>query len=135
MSIFGAKIENEKECNSGRIRDSAKCWITAREATIALNWGDCVATLLHAYIRLSKISHRSAPPQSECHMVTSHIGALVNHLCPRRANGAPGCCTAAGSSGTARVLFARTSLPPCFSVMDMPSVSPFFADMGASEGS
>ena len=28
------------------------------------------------------------------------------------------------AAGTARVVFARTSEPPCFSVIDMPAISP-----------
>jgi len=47
----------------------------------------------------------------------SHIGALVNHLCPRSAQ-VPSAC------GVATVVLARTSEPPCFSVIPMPASSP-----------
>ena len=50
-------------------------------------------------------------------MNRSPIGAEVNHLCPvSRYSPAP--------AGTARVVFARTSEPPCFSVIDMPASRP-----------
>ena len=47
----------------------------------------------------------------------SHIGALVNHLCPRSAH-------VPSPAGVAVVLLARTSEPPCFSVMPMPASRP-----------
>jgi hypothetical protein len=43
----------------------------------------------------------------------SHIGAEQNHLCPRTVY-------APEPAGTATVAFARTSEPPCFSVIAMP---------------
>ena len=48
---------------------------------------------------------------------TSFIGALVNHLWPRSRQ-LPSDC------GTATVLLARTSEPPCFSVMPIPASRP-----------
>src|SRR6476620_6788278 len=45
-------------------------------------------------------------------MNTSPIGAEVNHLCPVSRY-------SPGPAGMARVVFARTSEPPCFSVIDM----------------
>ena len=48
---------------------------------------------------------------------TSHIGALVNHLCPR-SDQVP------SPRGVATVVPARTSDPPCFSVIPMPASRP-----------
>lgn len=45
----------------------------------------------------------------------SDIGAEQNHLCPVSTYSPD------ASSGLATVVFARTSLPPCFSVMPMPN--------------
>ena len=58
-------------------------------------------------------------PPGACASVrkTSHIGALVNHLWPVSRYVPSG-------RGTARVVLARTSEPPCFSVIDMPASSP-----------
>ena len=50
----------------------------------------------------------------------SHIGADMNHLWPvSRYSPSP--------AGSADVVLARTSVPPCFSVMPMPMVTPAFA--------
>ena len=38
-------------------------------------------------------------------------------------------------SGSARVLLARTSLPPCFSVIAMPTVRPALLPIGRKSGS
>ncbi len=64
----------------------------------------------------------------------SHMGADVNHLCPvmEYACPAPVCV---GDSGVAVVVLARTSEPPCFSVMDMPMVQPVFSVAGTFRGS
>jgi len=51
---------------------------------------------------------------------TSHIGADVNHLCPRSTY------TPGSAVGAADVVFVRTSEPPCFSVMPMPARTPRF---------
>ena len=53
----------------------------------------------------------------------SLIGAEQNHLCPVSR------CTS--PSGTATVVLARTSEPPCFSVMPMPIVAPDLVARGA----
>ena len=53
------------------------------------------------------------------------MGADMNHLCPVMRYSAPGPPLPAG---TARVLLARTSVPPCFWVMPMPIVTPALAD-------
>jgi hypothetical protein len=63
----------------------------------------------------------------------SHMGADVNHLWPRMLYGAPG--PVAAVTGVAVVVLARTSEPPCFSVMDIPMVQPSFSEMGTSRGS
>ena len=56
------------------------------------------------------------------------MGADMNHLWPVRMYSAPG--PPAPLAGTARVVLARTSVPPCFSVMPMPSVTPVFSTAG-----
>jgi hypothetical protein len=53
----------------------------------------------------------------------SLIGAEQNHLCPVSAYGSPGPVDPVAS---ARVVLARTSEPPCFSVMAMPAIAPAF---------
>ncbi len=59
----------------------------------------------------------------------SDMGAEQNHLCPVSVY-AP-----ASASGRASVVFARTSLPPCFSVMAMPKSAPDFRAAGRSSRS
>mmetsp|Transcript_18895 Transcript_18895/g.52029 ORF Transcript_18895/g.52029 Transcript_18895/m.52029 type:complete len:268 (-) Transcript_18895:323-1126(-) len=61
----------------------------------------------------------------------SHIGAEVNHLCPSNQKPSPG-PSCPGVAGLARVVLARTSEPPCFSVMDIPTVAPGLCCRGAS---
>src|SRR5256885_3113216 len=51
----------------------------------------------------------------------SDMGADVNHLCPNR-------LYVPSASGVAVVVLARTSEPPCFSVMDMPAIRPRLVD-------
>src|SRR5712691_2573761 len=51
----------------------------------------------------------------------SHIGAEQNHLWPVITYSAPG---PPPLDGTARVVFARTSDPPCFSVIAIPHSAP-----------
>ena len=60
---------------------------------------------------------------------TSFIGAEVNHLCPWRVY------SPSVDVGTARVTLARTSEPPCFSVMPMPASAPRLPATGRSPGS
>jgi hypothetical protein len=62
----------------------------------------------------------------------SDIGAEQNHLWPVSAYSPPG---PPPSTGSARVVFARTSEPPCFSVMAMPVVAQPLRTAGASAGS
>ena len=57
----------------------------------------------------------------------SHIGADMNHLCPVMMYSAPGPPELAGM---AVVVLARTSVPPCFSVMPMPLQTLRFALAG-----
>ncbi len=59
----------------------------------------------------------------------SDVGAEQNHLWPVRAY-SPG-----AESGSARVVFARTSEPPCFSVMAIPDRAPALSAGGARRGS
>ncbi len=59
----------------------------------------------------------------------SDIGAEQNHLCPVSRY------SPAASSGFAAVVFARTSLPPCFSVIPMPNSTPPFCAAGRSPSS
>mmetsp|Transcript_110495 Transcript_110495/g.330562 ORF Transcript_110495/g.330562 Transcript_110495/m.330562 type:complete len:236 (-) Transcript_110495:492-1199(-) len=61
----------------------------------------------------------------------SLMGAEVNHLCPTSQKASPGPSLPA-SAGLACVVLARTSEPPCFSVMDMPTVAPGLFCRGAS---
>ncbi|CAM5239509.1 hypothetical protein SBADM41S_06782 [Streptomyces badius] len=58
----------------------------------------------------------------------SFIGALVNHLCPRSRQ-VPSVCS------TAAVVLARTSVPPCFSVIPIPASRPRLAVGVLSPGS
>lgn len=60
------------------------------------------------------------------------MGAEVNHLWPTSVYSPPG---PPPSTGVARVVLARTSEPPCFSVMDMPIVAPVFSVTGMSRES
>jgi hypothetical protein len=60
---------------------------------------------------------------------TSHIGADVNHLCPRSV------WTPGSAVGVAAVVLVRTSEPPCFSVIPMPASSPRFSVGVRSPGS
>ena len=62
----------------------------------------------------------------------SHIGAEQNHLCPVSRYSPPG---PPAPTGAARVVFARTSEPPCFSVSAMPTRAPAFSATGRSRGS
>lgn len=62
-----------------------------------------------------------SPPGATADMrKTSLIGAEQNHLCPVRAY-------VPASSGAATVVLARTSEPPCFSVIAMPARQPAFS--------
>ncbi len=61
----------------------------------------------------------------------SLMGAEQNHLCPV-SRWAPG---PAAGTGSARVVFARTSEPPCFSVMAIPASRPALPSGGRSPGS
>ena len=58
----------------------------------------------------------------------SLIGAEQNHLCPVSSH------NPSGPAGAAVVVLARTSLPPCFSVMAMPHSAPALPATGASAG-
>ena len=57
----------------------------------------------------------------------SLIGAEQNHLCPVSRHASP--------SRTARVVFARTSEPPCFSVIAMPISAPRLRAEGTDRAS
>ncbi len=54
----------------------------------------------------------------------SDIGAEQNHLCPVSVY------VPDSASGVAAVVLARTSLPPCFSVMPIPNSAPAFCPAG-----
>jgi hypothetical protein len=64
-------------------------------------------------------------PLGDCAVTrkASHIGAERNHLWPVRRQLPSGI-------GSARVVLARTSEPPCFSVRPMPISTPFFCAAG-----
>jgi len=59
----------------------------------------------------------------------SDIGAETNHLWPTNVY------SPSAWSAVATVVLARTSLPPCFSVMPMPTVTPCLSRIGTSRGS
>src|SRR4051812_2867527 len=65
-------------------------------------------------------STKHVRPSSVCANVknTSHIGAEQNHLCPVSEY------SPSMPRGTATVVLARTSEPPCFSVIAIPHVAP-----------
>mmetsp|Transcript_31964 Transcript_31964/g.92854 ORF Transcript_31964/g.92854 Transcript_31964/m.92854 type:complete len:233 (-) Transcript_31964:725-1423(-) len=75
----------------------------------------------------SRSSSLPSPATRARVMKPSLMGALVNHLWPRRRK-PPG-------AGVAVVVFARTSDPPCFSVMLIPTVAPILSSIGALDGS
>src|SRR5437763_5959380 len=58
----------------------------------------------------------------------SHIGAEQNHLWPVISYAPP-------PAGSARVVLARTSEPPCFSVMAIPHSAPAFSHAGTNRRS
>ena len=60
----------------------------------------------------------------------SHMGAEKNHLCPRSVNS-----RSPWPVGVAVVVLARTSEPPCFSVMPMPTHIDFLSASGTSRSS
>ena len=63
----------------------------------------------------------------------SHIGAEQKNLCPVSRYSAP--VPVRAPDGTATVELARTSEPPCFSVMNMPTMAPDFSGAGMSRRS
>jgi len=67
---------------------------------------------------------------------TSDIGAEQNHLCPVSAHRPPSPSTSPPPTiRSARVVLARTSDPPCFSVMAMPARTPGFSRAATLRGS
>jgi hypothetical protein len=85
--------------------------------------------LLRSPSGLMRGTRKQESPFSVCASVrkASHIGAEQNHLWPTSRKASP--------SRKARVVLARTSLPPCFSVIAMPMVTPRFSAMGFSGAS
>ena len=84
---------------------------------------------------LNRGSRKHVKPPSRYASVRkpSLIGAEQNHLWPVNAkHSAP---PTDSLSGVARLVFARTSVPPCFSVMAMPIVRPVFSKYGREEPS
>ncbi len=72
--------------------------------------------------------HDSPPGAWASMRKMSDIGAEQNHLCPvRRHEPSP--------TASARVALARTSDPPCFSVMPMPAMAPAFSRAETLRGS
>ena len=73
-------------------------------------------------------------PPSACASTrnASHIGADMNHLWPVTSYSAPG---PPPFSGRAVVVFARTSEPPCFSVIPIPHSAPFLSIAGTRRSS
>jgi hypothetical protein len=70
-------------------------------------------------------SRKQVMPPGACARTrkASDIGAEKNHLWPTSSYSSPW-------TARAVVVLARTSEPPCFSVMPMPSVTPRFCDDG-----
>ncbi len=62
----------------------------------------------------------------------SDIGAEQNHLWPVSSYSAP---APPPFRGLATVVFARTSEPPCFSVIAMPAIAEPFSAAGIERGS
>ena len=62
----------------------------------------------------------------------SHIGADMNHLWPVSSYSAPG---PPPLTGRATVVLARTSVPPCFSVIPIPARAPSLLGAGVLRGS
>ncbi len=67
--------------------------------------------------------HESPPGACASTRKTSHMGAELNHLWPVIAQ-------VPSPSGSALVVFARTSEPPCFSVIAIPASTPRLAEAG-----
>jgi hypothetical protein len=78
--------------------------------------------------------NRQLRPLAVCARIrkASHMGAEKNHLWPVTLKRWPQASLPAGS---ARVVLARTSEPPCFSVMPMPMVRPALSRQTLSVGS
>jgi hypothetical protein len=79
-------------------------------------------------------SRKQDSPPSACARTrnTSHMGAEQNHLWPVSSYSAPG---PPPSSGRATVVLARTSEPPCFSVIAIPASAPAFSGAGTKRWS
>jgi hypothetical protein len=79
-------------------------------------------------------SKKHDSPSSVCASTrkTSHIGAEQNHLCPVSSYSAP---APPPFRARATVVFARTSEPPCFSVIAMPAIALVFCETAISRGS
>ena len=74
------------------------------------------------------IRKQEIPPSAWARMRNaSHIGAERNHLWPVTSYSAPG---PPPFSGRAVVVLARTSEPPCFSVIPIPHSAPFLSTAG-----
>ena len=73
-------------------------------------------------------------PESVCARTrkASHIGAEQNHLWPTSSYSAPG---PPPLSGVATVVLARTSEPPCFSVIAIPQRAPLLRSAGSERSS
>ena len=71
--------------------------------------------------------HESPPSACARTRNASHIGADMNHLWPVSSYSAP---EPPPLSGVATVVFARTSEPPCFSVIPMPHSAPALSGAG-----
>ena len=71
--------------------------------------------------------HVSPPGACASTRNASHIGAETKYLWPTSSYASPG---PSAPIGYARVVLARTSEPPCFSVIAMPIVSPCLSRIG-----
>src|SRR5436305_3925374 len=85
--------------------------LEALERLPSLSLRRCRKKRLRAPSAVQRGKRKQERPRGACASTrnASLIGAEQNHLCPVRRHASP--------SGTARVVLARTSEPPCFSVI------------------
>ena len=94
----------------------------------------CRRSALRSPSGVQRGMRKQESPPSACASTrnTSHIGAEKNHLWPVISYSAPGPPL---SRGRATVTLARTSEPPCFSVIPIPASAPSFPAAGMNRGS
>jgi len=114
-------------------------WATASSNSISaealerfpsLSFKRCKRIALRVPSGRTRGSRKQERPPGACARTknASFIGAEQNHLCPRSVN-------EPSAVGVAAVVLARTSEPPCFSVIAMPMSTPALSPGGRSPGS